>query len=106
LKEIDKRRRRGLTVESNSKSFIKFCAIRTFEGRNLTNPVSQGHEHHSKKPYLSQRVMLINVLLGYIGWIRIDIFNVETIDLGNGLENSAPWIPLQDQMERSEAFFK
>ena len=39
--------------------------------------------------------MFINVLLGNIGRLRSDILNVETIELGNGLQRSRTWISLQ-----------
>jgi hypothetical protein len=39
--------------------------------------------------------MFINILLGDIGWLRSDILNVKTIELGNGPQRSRTWIFLQ-----------
>ena len=50
--------------------------------------------------YLSQRLMFIDVLLSDVGRICVDIFNVETIDLRNGLQRGSPWIPLQNKSDR------
>jgi len=52
--------------------------------------------------YLSQWLMLSNVLLSDIGRIGVDVFNVETIELRNGLQCRGPWIPLR---EKSDALF-